>query len=232
MSFVAASANADLESRLKAFSFFAGLSKQAHDELVRETAPLSFDKGTRLLEQGSSCKVLLLVERGRIRVHKDTGSGKGITLYMVDPGEVCVLGVSSILSGSTYQANASVDVVTDALAIPAPIFQRLYGEENSLRQFIMDVFSHRLGHLMMLVEDVAFRNMDERLAQFLLEHSKGEQGVYYPVSQTHEQIAANLGTAREVVSRLLHQFVKEGMVSLERGRVLIADPQKLKQRCR
>ncbi len=219
-----------LEERLKKFSFYAGLSSQAREELLGGTQPVSFADGTRLIEQGGECGALLLVERGGVRVHKDMPSGKGITLYVVVPGEVCVLGVSSMLGGTQYQACASVDTETEALAIPAPIFIKLFGQEAALREFVMAVFSNRLGDFMVLVEDVAFRKMDERLAGFLLEKSAKGDGAYQPVVMTHDQIASYLGTAREVVSRLLHQFVKEGLVTLERGKVLIAAPARLKER--
>ncbi len=232
MSFSPAPATADLQTRLAAFPFFKNLSDAARKEILQVVHPVNFDKGTHLLNQGDNCKLLLLVERGGIRVHKDSGSGRGITLYTVTPGEVCSLGVSSILAEETYPAHATVDSTTDALALPSDIFRRYFGQEKSMRQYIMEVFSRRLGHLMMLVEEVAFRQMDERLAIFLMEQSAKKQGVYYPVCLTHDQIAANLGTAREVVSRLLQQFVKEGLVNLERGKVLIADPEKLKQRCK
>lgn len=231
MSFKAASTNSDLTARLQAFSFFSGLSPQAQQELLRATKSVAFADGVQLIEQGGECAALLLVEKGGVRVHKDSSTGKGITLYVVIPGEVCVLGVSSMLGGTDYQACATVDSETDALAVPASLFKKLFAEEDALRQFVMGIFSNRLGDFMVLVEDVAFRRMDERLANFLIEKSVREAGVFHPVVMTHEQIAVYLGTAREVVSRLLHQFVKEGLVSLARGKVLIVDPEKLKKRC-
>ena len=232
MNFTPAPASTDLQTRLAAFLFFSGLSQKGRDEILQTAQPVNFDTATQLLSQGDLCRLLLLVERGGIRVHKESDCGKGITLYTVVPGEVCTLGVSSILAGVVYPAHATVDRGTDAVALPSTVFRRLFGKEEALRQYIMEVFSRRLGHLMMLVEDVAFRQVDERLASFIFDQSFAGHGIFHPVCMTHDQIAANLGTAREVVSRLLQQFAKEGLVNLGRGKILIANPQKLKQRCK
>lgn len=231
MTFTAATASSDLQSRLQAFSFFPDLSSKAQKELLHNTTPVTLTDGVQLIEQGGECATLLLVESGGVRVHKDSNTGKAITLYVVNPGEVCILGVSSMLGETDYQACATVDSQTHALAVPAPLFKKLFAEEDALRQFVMNIFSTRLGDFMVLVEDVAFRKMDERLASFLIEKSTREAGVFVPVTMTHDQIAAYLGTAREVVSRLLHQFVKEGLVSLTRGKVFIVEPERLKKRC-
>ncbi|MFW2365568.1 MAG: Crp/Fnr family transcriptional regulator [Desulforhopalus sp.] len=231
MSFTAAAINSDLKTRLQAFSFFTGLSPEAQQELLHRTRPVILKDGVQLIDQGGECATLLLVERGGVRVHKDSSSGRAITLYVVNPGEVCILGVSSMLGGTDYQACATVDSQTDALSVPASLFKKLFAQEDTLRQFVMNIFSTRLGDFMELVEDVAFRKMDERLANFLIEKSSREVGVFHPVVMTHDQIAVYLGTAREVVSRLLHQFVKEELVSLARGKVFIADPVRLKKRC-
>ncbi|WP_298038696.1 Crp/Fnr family transcriptional regulator [uncultured Desulfuromonas sp.] len=231
MRFKPALSTASLAEKLDAFPFFAELSPQGREELLQAASPMHFPAGTQLLEEGGACQALLLVERGGIRVHKNFQNGRGITLYMVHPGESCLLGTTCMLGETRYPAQASVDETTDAIAVPAATFQRMFHQENGLRQFVVGLFSHRLLHLMLLVQDVASRKMDERLAGFLLQQAGGSPDLFYPVTMSHDQIATHLGTAREVVSRLLHQFAREGLVDLRRRQVIIKNPEGLQNRC-
>lgn len=231
MLFFSAAPASDLESKLEAFPFFSELSAQGQSELLTVAKQLHFPAGTQLLEEGGACEALLLVERGGIRVYKNDDTGRGITLYLVSPGESCLLGTTCMLGDTYYPAEARVDEETDAIGVPAATFQMLFHLEDALRQFVIGLFSHRMLHLMLLVQDVAFRKMDERLASFLIEQSGHMKGIYYPITMSHDQIAEHLGTVREVVSRLLHQFSKEGLVELKRRQVMIKNPQGLLERC-
>lgn len=215
------------EEWTKAFPFHEGLSQRGKAILRSAARPTVFTAGTVLLEEGQPCERALLVTRGAIRVYKTSPSGRDITLYLVQPGEMCVLGISCLLRDTRYPARASVKMDTEALGIPASAFRLLFREEEPVQQFVLGMFSSRLSSVMRLVEEVAFRRMDERLAVFLLKEAERAPGTYPTVVMSHEQIASHLGTAREVISRLLSQFEDDGLVTLDRRRVRITDPVKL-----
>jgi CRP/FNR family transcriptional regulator len=217
------------EEWTKAFPFRDGLSQRGADLLRGAIAPKTFPAGTVLLEEGQPCEGALLVTSGSIRVYKTSPSGREITLYLVQPGEMCVLGISCLLNDTRYPARAAVKTDTEAFGIPAPAFRRLFREEAPVQRFVLDMFSSRLSSVMQLVEEVAFRRMDERLAVFLLKEAERSPGTYHPVAMSHEQIATHLGTAREVVSRLLSQLEGDGLVRLGRRRVHITSPQELRR---
>ncbi len=221
MSFKFAGNNAAIEERLAAFPFFTGLSAAGREKLASALQVMQLDKGMELLEEGALCQALLLVESGSIRVYKVSPAGREITLYQVEAGESCVLGTSCVVNDLRYPAHAVCSASSDALAIPSSVFRQLYDEESPIRTFVMDLFSRRLADMMLLVEEVAFRRMDERLATFLVEKGCVAPGVFKPIEMSQEEIASHLGTAREVVTRMLQQFVDDGLVRLERKKVII-----------
>lgn len=216
-------------SLLQVFPFAGRLSPEASKAVRESASPQEFPAGAALLSEGQLCRSLLLVVRGAIRVFKAVPTGREITLYVVNPGESCLLGVSCLLTESRYPAQAATAKDTFAVAVPAPVFRRIFASDPEVQQFVIGLFSKRLAGVMTLVEEVAFRRMDERLAAFLLHASAKSAGLYHPVTMTHEEIAAHLGTAREVVSRLLSQFETDGLIALERRMVRIADPERLKR---
>ncbi len=143
-------------------------------------------------------------------------SGREITLYRVERGECCILTASCMLSRRPFPANATVESNLDALLIPEAHVQRWMSSSESWRRFLWNLLAKRLGDVISLVEEVAFRRMDERLCEYLTAHAS-ERG---PVIQaTHGQIAADLGTSREVVSRVLKDFESRGLLKLSRGSI-------------
>lgn len=185
--------------------------------------------GKILFDEGSRCDTLLLVRSGIIRVYKATPAGREITLYLVQAGEMCILGISCLMSDQGYPAVAAARDEVDALVVPGGVFRDLFRDEPAVRQFVVDLFSRRLAAVTTLVEEIAFRKMDQRLAAFLLRESSGRSGHRRPVEMSHERIADHLGTAREVVSRLLSQFEDDGLVELDRRSVRIVDFGKLSE---
>lgn len=226
--FLPASSGLSILDRLRAFPFFSQLSP-AGQQLMRDSVSSSrISPGELLLTEGSECQALLLVERGGIRVYKLASSGREITLYHVDPGESCVLGTSCVINSSGYPALAMATSQVDALAVPAALFRKLYECETAIRSFVMTLYSRRFTNLMLLVEEVAFARMDERLAAFLVEHAVSGPALLRPVCMSHDEIASHLGTAREVISRLLQQFSDQGLIALSRKRIEIKDLEHLK----
>jgi len=228
--FTPAPANSSLEQRLRSFPLLAHLSPSSWEQLSAKLIAQEIPEGTLLLQQGDDCQALLLVERGDIRVYRQAENGREITLYRVEPGESCVLGTSCVLGGQAYPARAVVDAPCRALIIPAEIFRELFQQDVAVQEYVMDLFSRRMTGLMMLVSEVSFGRMDQRLARFLGEESEKHPGEFHPISLSHEQIALHLGTAREVVSRLLHQFADEGLIKLERRRISLLRTEELQTR--
>ena len=218
-----------LAERFETFPFFGGISAAGQRLLCDRATPSHFGADDLLLTEGNECQALLLVERGGIRVYKISPSGREITLYTVEPGESCVLGTSCVVNRNDYPALAATRTATDALAIPADVFRYLYENESAVRTFVMSLFSRRFSHLMLLVEEVAFARMDERLASLLLDHAVAGPGLLRPICMSHDEIAAHLGTAREVVSRLLQQFADQGVLRLARKRIEVVDPARLQE---
>ncbi len=228
--FAPAPFSAPLRERLLAFPFLRGLARESFERLAASCESLVVPQGQHLLDEGALCEALLLVERGHIRVYKSAPTGREITLYRVEPGESCLLGTACLLSGEHYPAQAATLEEMNALAVPAQVFRSLFGREQGVQGFVVDLFSRRFVDLMVLVDEVVFRRMDERLSGFLLAEARKAPGALYPVEMTHEEIAAHLGTAREVVSRLLAQFETEGLVALGRRLVRVKDAPALSRR--
>jgi CRP/FNR family transcriptional regulator len=180
-----------------------------------------------LVANGSRCSHLPLVLGGALRVFIVSDTGREITLYRIERGESCVLSATCILDGSRFPAMAQAEGVTDVLLVPSPVFAGLVEEQPAWRRFVFGLYARRLENVLALVEEVAFRRMDERLAAFLLEHAADPGSA---VRQTHARIAAELGTSREVVTRILADFESQGLVALDRGRIEVRKPAELRSR--
>ena len=176
----------------------------------RQTIPA----GTQIYIEGDSCSAIAFVLSGEIRVYKIGQSGREITLYEIGPGETCILNASCILAGQGYPAHAATVADTGLLLVPSAEFRRMVAEHVQMREFVFTLLSRRLSGVMELVEEVAFGRMDERLAAYLVERSA--QG---RLEATHQKIANDLGTSREVVSRLLKDLERKGKVKLSRNEI-------------
>jgi CRP/FNR family transcriptional regulator len=175
------------------------------------------DAGEFFLREGDTCAHFAILISGKMRVFKLGEGGQEITLYHVGAGEACPLNVSCILSDRPVPAMACVEEDVEAIVVPAATFRAWIAEYEPLRRFVFQMFSSRLTEVMSLVEEVAFRRMDQRLARRLADLLTGDGSV----EVTHADIAADLGTAREVVSRLLKEFERLGAISLSRGKILL-----------
>lgn len=184
------------------------------------TSMTSLTAGKVICHQGDTCSNLALLLSGSARVFKLAESGREITLYRVDPGECCILTASCILSGRAFPAYASVEQPLDAILIPAGRVVDWIASSAVWREFLWGLLAERLGDVIDLVEEVAFRRMDERLADHLAIHA-AQHGP--ELHATHSQIAAELGTSREVVSRMLKDLEQRGALRLHRGRIDILD---------
>ncbi len=204
------------------FPAFADLSPELAAEVARQVQPMNAPAGAVLFDAGMACQALPLVLEGRIKVSKRAENGREIRLYGVSPGELCIVTVSCLLGGDAYPATGVAETPVSALAAPRPLFLRLVAEHPPFRDVVFRLFAERMSGLMQLVEEVAFRKLDQRLAAWLLARA--------PVIQTsHQGIADELGSVREIVSRLLKQFEEQGWVRLARERIEVADAAALKR---
>ena len=164
---------------------------------------------------GSRCESYLLVVEGRVRVQAHGRNGRDITLYRVEPGQSCILTTSCLLSGDPYPAEGISETEVTAVALPAGLFQRGLNESAAFRRYVFRNYGQRLSALIGRLEEVAFERIESRLGQALLaRHTDGGA-----IVTTHQQLASELGTAREVVSRELKRFQSRGWVRLGRGRI-------------
>jgi CRP/FNR family transcriptional regulator len=202
----------DLE---KHFPFLKNASQEIKQQLLQYARLKQIPAGVSIYWEGDSCTHLALVLSGTVRVYKVGESGREITLYRIEENESCILTASCILGQTDFPAIAMVETPVQAILIPAPILRQWVEQYEVWRDYIFSLLSKRLSMVIATVEEVAFRRVDVRIAEFLasLAEEKTE------VNITHQEIAFELGTAREVVSRILKDFERENILSLARGSI-------------
>ena len=187
---------------------------------VSHTQP--FPAAYQVYSEGDSCGAIAFLLSGEIRVYKTGENGREITLYEIGGGETCILNASCILSGKFYPANAVSLSAGTALMVPAEEFQRLINKYASVREMLFRILAERLSGVMALIDEVAFARMDDRLMDYLVE--KSEDGL---LLATHQKVAFDLGTSREVVSRILKDFERRGVLSLARNSITLLRTEKI-----
>jgi CRP/FNR family transcriptional regulator len=179
--------------------------------------------GRDVFVEGDRVEAIALLISGVVRVYKVGETGREITLYRFGLGESCILTANAILSQQSFPAIATVEEQAEAVMIPADVFREWVRRYDLWRGFVFDLLSQRLSSVMALVDEVAFRRLDARVAALLLERSQ----THNPLHITHQEVAAELGSSREVISRLLEDFAGRGLVRSARGTVEVLDRQAL-----
>jgi len=192
------------------------------DELLEEALVRTAPAGTIVFDERNACQAFPLLVEGTIRVSKVAQNGREMQLYRVVPGEACMLSSSCLLGNVPYSARGIAESDLTLVALPQPVFSRLLAEHEPFRTYVFSLFAERVSELMQLVEAVAFQRLDRRLATLLL--GKGRV-----IRTTHQALAEELGSVREIVSRLLKSFADQGLVALERERIEVLNPQGLRQ---
>lgn len=206
---------------------FVGLSSledRIRERLVSQSQVVKMSAGTVLFGPGKSPENLLLLLDGTVRVQQATEGGREIVLYRVHAGESCVLTTACLLAYEDYAAEGIAETDVEAAAIPRRVFDDLVAQSQSFRNFVFAAYSRRITDLFHVIEEIAFQKVDIRLAQKLIELSRGEDRL----KATHAQLAAELGSAREVISRQLQEFQRRGWVETARGEVRLTDRAALK----
>jgi CRP/FNR family transcriptional regulator len=204
--------------------------KDADPSLLREFQNTAFltriPKGRDVFIEGDHVDAIALLISGVVRVYKIGETGREITLYRFGNGESCILTANAILSQKSFPAVATVEQEAEAVMIPADTFRDWVRSYDIWREFVFELLSQRLSTVMAIVEEVAFRRMDVRLASLLTERSRRSDLIHI----THQEIATELGSSREVISRILEDFSVQGMVEVSRGIIKILDRDTLQAR--
>jgi CRP/FNR family transcriptional regulator len=208
------------------FPFWPNLSADQRDYLVSRASLLCYRKGTNIHSGENECVGLMLVKSGELRVYMLSEEGREITLYRLREGDVCILSASCVLSTITFDVHVDAEVDSEVLLVAAIAFQELSRQNVYVEKFSYQLATERFSDVMWTMQQVLFMSFDKRLAIFLLdEMNKAEEDT---IRLTHEQIAKYVGTAREVVTRMLKYFSGEGIVSLSRGGIKVLDKKKLR----
>ena len=213
------------EQLLGRFPAFGRLAPALLERLLREAQPVRAPKGTVLFHPGQPCRGFPLLLEGTVRVSQTSPGGREIVLYHVEPGQGCLLSGGCLLGHSDYGASGVAETDVTLLSIPPAIFQELLVEHEPFRRFVFGMYGERLAQVMQLVEEVAFRRLDARLAQLLVQRGP-------VVAATQQKLAEELGSVREIVSRLLRQFEERGWVELGRERITVRDARSLAELAR
>ncbi|MDH5751859.1 MAG: Crp/Fnr family transcriptional regulator, partial [Deltaproteobacteria bacterium] len=198
---------------------FPVIQGELEKEFLKYAAMMEYKAGERLYEEGFPCPFVPFIISGEIRVFKIGESGREITLYRVKEGDVCILSSSCSVSQKQYPAIAEAGKLTTAYVVPGKIFGNMMRKYPELHDMIFNLLSDRLIELMGVVEEIKLTRVESRIANRLLDLTTppGPQDV----NITHAQLAIDLGSAREVISRTLKKLEREGGVSLVRGKIMV-----------
>ena len=197
-------------------------------ERIRSTSILhSVRGGTMLHNGGPDCLGLLLVKTGQLRAYMLSEEGREVTISRFFEMDMCLFSASCVMKNMQFDVFIEAEKDSDIWVIPACLYQNLMDESLALANFSHNLITSHLSDVMWLMEQIMWKSFDKRLAKFLLEESALEGT--HSLKITHEKIANHLGTAREVVTRMLRYFQSEGMVRLTRGSVDITDEKKLRK---
>ncbi|HET9588528.1 MAG TPA: Crp/Fnr family transcriptional regulator [Anaerolineales bacterium] len=196
------------------------------NELRRQAYFAKIPAGQDVFVEGDRVDGIALLISGVVRVYKIGETGREITLYRFGLGQSCILTANAILSQRSFPAIATVEEDAEAVMIPAGVFRDWVKRFDLWREFVFDLLSDRLSTVMAVVDEVAFKRMDRRLAGLLL----GQARVQNPTRMTHQELAAELGSSREVISRILEDFSREGLIETGRGTIQVLDFEALESR--
>ncbi|MDR2015503.1 MAG: Crp/Fnr family transcriptional regulator [Azoarcus sp.] len=188
--------------------------------LASAAQPVNAPAGTQLFSPGSPCRRFLLLLDGVVRVQVLSRNGREIVLYRIYPGDSCVVTASCLLGSIAYPATGIAETPIHGAILPTPVFERLLAESPAFRRFVFSAYAARLTDLVARIEEVALERIDARLARLLLRLALPTTNI---VERTHQDLAADLGSAREVVSRQLKTFEQSGWVELQRGCIRLLD---------
>lgn len=210
---------------IERFKGLSSLAPEIRESLVARSKVVRVPAGQVIFGPGKSPENLLLLLSGIVRVHQTSENGREIVLYRVEAGQSCVLTTACLLAYEDYTAEGMAETDVEAVAIPRSVFDDLLARSPEFRSFVFTAYSRRITDLFRVIDEVAFGRIDTRLAQRLTAMAAGR----CEVKATHQQLATELGTAREVISRQLQEFQRRGWIAQSRGTIAVSDPAALAQ---
>ncbi len=207
------------------FEFLQHCDKKNRQEFIKQATHVQLRKNDHVCQKGNDCTHLALLLKGSVRVYILAETGREITLYRIHAGQSCILTASCIQSDVAFPAFAICDHAIEAVLIPSAYLQKYLDESAVWRRYIFGLVSQRMTSVISLVEEVAFRKLDQRIACLLLQYQQKNHSSTIQV--THQKIALELGTSREVVSRILLDFQQDTMIKLIRGSITLLNYKKI-----
>ena len=211
------------------FPIWNKMTENQKERLLDVAYPLSVKAGTVVHNGGMDCLGLLLIRSGQLRVYTLSSEGREITLYRLFEMDICLFSASCVMPDVQFEVVIEAEKDTDMWVLPSCLFKNLMAESVVVATYANQLIISRFSEVMWLMEQIMWRSFDKRLASFLLEESNLEDTTSLKI--THEKIANHMGTAREVVTRMLRYFQSEGMVKLTRGTVELVDRRRLEALC-
>ncbi|RDH81284.1 MAG: Crp/Fnr family transcriptional regulator [endosymbiont of Galathealinum brachiosum] len=201
------------------------LQQKEFEYINSQSQKVTVPANSTVFRQGDSCKNYLLVLDGSVKVFSRAENGREIILYRVKKGESCTLTTACLFASNPYPAEGVTETDSTALMIPLPVFNKALAESDKFRKIIFDQYAQRLSDVINLVENLSFGHIDIRLARLLLNLSTNSE----TIETTHQTLATELGSAREVISRQLKEFERKDIISLQRGSIRITNKSDLQK---
>ncbi len=202
-----------------------GLLHPISNRLLESSNLMRIPAGARLYREDQHCDRFMWLLEGTVRVYKHSPEGREITLYRVNPGDVCVLSLQSLLCGEGFPAEAVAETDLAGISLIQHDFEKALDLSNDFHRYLLKILSQRIGNVMRLVSEIAFQRLDLRLACLmgqLFERSQGRA-----IQMTHAQLARELGTTREMVSRILKELEHQKCIRLQRGEIHLVSSESL-----
>lgn len=212
---------------LRGYPALENLDDPAWQDALRKMNIMDVPTGTVVFRPGDPCANLLFLIKGRVRVFMSGDNGREIVLSHLEGGDLCVFTLTTLLQAADYSAAAVTETPTRAACLPADDFREAFAGSRGFQDFILSTLAQRMHDTLFLLQEVAFERLEMRLACFLLR--RGDREEDRAVEMTHQQIAYELGTTREMVSRILKDMERRGCVRLSRKRIELADTSQLEE---
>lgn len=211
----------------KFFPAWEKLSREEQEELIVNAESIKYQKGEVIHRGNQDCRGLMIVKKGQLRAYIVSEEGREVTLFRVKENEVCVLSASCLMDSLAFEVLIDAVIDMEVLMIPAHLFSKIMKEHMEVELYLYKTSAERFSDVVWLMQQILFFGADKRVAGFLwdeMTYSRKSE-IYY----THEEIAKLIGSAREVVTKVLKYLAEEGVVTLGRGKIMIVDKEKLKK---
>lgn len=210
----------------QAFPFWDHISDWDRETFVRSSQTIKYYRGANI-HDGGECTGVIIVKSGSLRLYMLSDEGKEVTLYRLFPGDICIFSASCVLESITFDVNVDAEEDSECVVVGGCAYEGLWQKSDEVKIFTYETALSRFSDVMWVMQQILFMSMDKRLAIFLLDEVSKTGGD--TVKLTHEQIAKYMGSAREVVSRMMKYFASQGIISSSRSEgIKILDKKKLR----